>query len=215
MGPGPTGRRQSPGQEQAALVQDAWSLSRGGDDTGPASSSLLDSLAARAAAGDKAAFERIYHLLADDLYAFVRVQCHDETVAEDLVANTFLKAWRSAKRYRPGSEHFRQWIFAIARNEVRDHWRTSRSTVPISELDLEGPDPGGIQDGERLAARAVVAQALDVLTEEQRQVVVLRYFNNKSHAEIAAIMGKREGAVRALLLRAMRHMRKVMADAAP
>ncbi len=174
---------------------------------------VLDHLAARSATGDRSAFEQIYMLLADDLYGYLRGQCRDETVAEDLVANTFLKAWRSARRYRPGTNHFRPWIFAIARNELRDYWRKSEQTLPIIELDLADevpevhPDPAEVH--------RLVSVALASLTEDQRQVVVLRYFNEKSHEEIAALLGKREGAVRQMLLRALRRMRKVMADAAP
>lgn len=187
------------------------------DTSGARENAALDGLAARVAQGDKAAFEQIYLALADDLYTYVRAQCHNETVAEDIVANVFLKAWRSAKRYRTGTGRFRPWIFAIARNELRDYWRKHVPTQPIvgfeSTLPAESPEVDSPERGRE--ARALVDRALAVLTEEQRQVVVLRYFNHRSHEEIAKIMGKREGAVRALLLRALRHMRKVMVDAAP
>jgi RNA polymerase sigma-70 factor (ECF subfamily) len=174
----------------------------------------LDELAARAALGDRAAFERIYNLLVDDLYSYIRGQCRNETVAEDLVANVFLKAWRSAKGYRPSSHTFRRWIFTIARNEVRDFWRASQRTLPMVEFDISDerqPEP----ETDPVEVRRLVQQALATLTEEQRQVVVLRYFSNKSHEEIATILGKREGAVRAQLMRALRQMRKVMGDATP
>jgi len=174
----------------------------------------LDELAARAALGDRAAFERIYNLLVDDLYSYIRGQCRNETVAEDLVANVFLKAWRSAKGYRPSSHTFRRWIFTIARNEVRDFWRASQRTLPMVEFDISDerqPEP----ESDPVEVRRLVQQALATLTEEQRQVVVLRYFSNKSHEEIATILGKREGAVRAQLMRALRQMRKVMGDATP
>ncbi len=173
----------------------------------------LDRLALRAADGDRAAFELIYNTLVDDLYAYVRGQCRNETVAEDIVANVFLKAWRSAKSYRPGSRTFQSWMFTIARNEVRDYWRTSQRTLPMLDMDITDDDePAGLDPQE---AKLAVSRALASLTDDQRQVVVLRYFGNKSHEEIAAIMGKREGAVRALLMRALRQMRKVMGDAAP
>lgn len=174
----------------------------------------LDELAARAALGDRAAFERIYNLLVDDLYSYIRGQTRNETVAEDLVANVFLKAWRSAKGYRPSSHTFRRWIFTIARNEVRDYWRASQRTLPMVEFDISDerqPEP----ESDPAEVRRLVQQALATLTEEQRQVVVLRYFSNKSHEEIATILGKREGAVRAQLMRALRQMRKVMGDATP
>lgn len=193
-------------------MQESWPLSSVGSETRN-EAAILDHLAGRAALGERAAFEQIYNILADELYSYLRGQCHNETVAEDLLANTFLKAWRSARRYKTGTNQFRRWIFAIARNELRDHWRNNQRMLPIVELDLAQevedlqPDPGDV--------RRIVQQALSVLTEEQRQVVVLRYFSEKSHEEIAALLGKREGAVRQLLLRALRRMRKVMADAAP
>lgn len=186
---------------------------RGVRDTEARHAALLDQLAVRAASGDRAAFEQIYNLLVDDLYSYIRGQCRNDTVAEDLVANVFLKAWRSASSYRPGSSSFRRWIFTIARNELRDYWRTANRTLSMAGFDLteesadgSGPDPAD--------ARRLVDAALATLNEEQRQVVILRYFGNKSHEEIADILGKREGAVRAQLMRALRQMRKVMGNAA-
>ncbi len=173
----------------------------------------LDELAERAAQGDRSAFEAIYTILVDDLHTYVLGQCRNETVAEDIVANVFLKAWRSARSYRPGSGTFQGWMFTIARNEITDFWRTSQRTLPMLDLDITDEEDSwaGLDTTE---ARAVLHRAMESLTDDQRQVVVLRYFGNKSHEEIALIMGKREGAVRALLMRALRQMRKVIGHAA-
>jgi RNA polymerase sigma-70 factor (ECF subfamily) len=197
---------------EADRLQDSLPLTATVQDLEPREGAVLDVLAQRAAEGDTDAFEQIYNLLADELYSYICGQCHNETVAEDILANVFLKAWRSAHRYHAGSDRFRRWIFAIARNEVRDHWRTSQRTLPFLDYDItdESEPLGSGNDPEE--ARREVTKAMAILTEEQRQVVVLRYFSNKSHEEIAGIMGKREGAVRALLLRALRRMRKSMAD---
>lgn len=195
-------------------LHDSLALPRIQPDAQAEAAALLDSLATRAADGDRASFERIYHLLVDELYAYVRAQVQDDTVAEDLIANVFLKAWRSARRYRSGSDSFRRWIFGIARNEVRDHWRTNRRLIELHEHDVSDESDTMLQDDPD-GARRLVYRALAILTPDQRQVVVLRYFDNKSHEEIATILGKREGAVRALQLRALRRMRKVMDDAAP
>ena len=175
----------------------------------------LDRLAARAAGGEAGAFEQIYLLLVADLYIYVRGQCHNETVAEDVVSTVFLKGWRAAKNYRSGSDSYRRWIFTIARNEIRDHWRASQRTLPLLVQDFEDRSVG--QPTEELSpeARAQVVRALSLLTEDQRQVIVLRYYNGKNNEDIARIMGKREGAVRALQMRALRHMRRLMFDAAP
>jgi RNA polymerase sigma-70 factor (ECF subfamily) len=193
--------------------QDSLQLGVGGP-LDCADASVLDALAARAAKGDKPAFEQIYLGLVDEIYAYVHGQCREAATAEDIVANVFLRAWRSARTYRSGSQQFRQWIFTIARNELADHWRSQPPTLPL--LDLDFPDVHEIEESiDPQVARAEALRALAVLTRDQQQVVVLRYFGNKTHREIALILGKREGAVRALLVRALRQMRKVMADAAP
>ena len=177
-----------------------------------ADDAALDALAVRTAAGDKAAFEMIYERTNDELFRFVRGLCGNETVAEDLVANTYMRAWRSARRYRGGSKSYRQWLFRIARNQVIDFWKANQSTVPIATMDFASPDDSGTE----IAADEVrwqVARLLATLTHSQREVVTLRYINNKSHEEIASLLGKRPGAVRSQLLRALRHMRKVMNNA--
>lgn len=173
----------------------------------------FDALAARVALGDKVAFEVIYNALVDDLYNYARGQCRDANAAEDVVANVFLNAWRSAHTFRPGHQRYRRWLFTIARNEIRDYWRTLPDTLP-----LVGPEPVDStyeSEPERAPEPRWLTEALAALTIDQREVVVLRYFNDKTNDEIAAIMGKRAGAIRALHTRALGRIRKVMQNASP
>jgi RNA polymerase sigma-70 factor (ECF subfamily) len=171
----------------------------------------LDRLAVLAGQGDRAAFNDIYLYLVDDLFRFVRGQTGDDTEAEDILADVFLKAWRGVPRYRAGSGKFRPWIFAIARNEVRRYWRSRPQGIePLTDDVIDDPDEPG-NDPE--LTRRFIFEALSVLTDEQREVVVLRFFGEHDHAAIARTLGKREGAVRALLLRALRRMRREMAHA--
>lgn len=172
---------------------------------------VLDELAARVAAGDRQAFDELYSRMVDDVYAYVRGQCRNDAEAEDIIANVFLKAWRSIRSYRAGSGQFRRWFYAIARNEVKRSW-AQRKREPLPLVD-DVPHPVSGSSGVDIPTRDLLHRALLVLTPEQRDVVVLRFYGGKSHHEIAAILGKREGAVRALLLRALRTMRKAMDDA--
>jgi len=172
----------------------------------------LDELAARVASGDRAAFDDLYTRTVDEVYAFVRGQCRNDAEAEDIIANVFLRVWRSARSYRVGSGQFRRWLFAIARNEVKRAWaQRKREAAPLPEEIAEAE---ANRPGLDIPTRDLLHRAMLVLTPEQRDVVVLRYYGGKSHQEIAAILGKREGAVRALLLRALRKMRKAIDDAA-
>jgi RNA polymerase sigma-70 factor (ECF subfamily) len=146
----------------------------------------------------------------DHLYGYVRGHVRSDDAAEDVVAQVFLNAWRSIRRYRTGSGMLRRWMVGIARNEVRDYWK--QAAVPVAplpaELPMEPPDVENPEEWHRL-----VTEALAVLTPEQRDVVVLRYFQNLPFAAIATILNKREGAVRATLFRALRRMKKVISDA--
>jgi RNA polymerase sigma-70 factor (ECF subfamily) len=175
---------------------------------------VLDSLAQRAARGDKAAFGTIFEQTSGELYRFARGLSGNDSVAEDIVAATYLRAWQSAKSYRVGSNNYHRWLLGIARNQIYDDFRTKHQTVPISEMDFAAPE---VSDREITASevRHELDRLLATITPDQREVVVLRYIDNKSHEEIGKLLGKRAGAVRAQLLRALRHMRTVVRDAAP
>ena len=192
-------------------MQDAFSLRE--KLSGASEATRLDVLARLVAAGDQAAFESIYLETVDGIFGYVRGQCRNAATAEDLVANVYLKAWKSAASYRQGSNNYRKWLFTIARNELVDHWRRDRQWSPLDDLNL----PDHAEETQPMPGHedaSAIAEALTRLNAEQREVVVLRFFNELSHAEIAQILGKREGAVRAQLLRALRQMRKAMHHAA-
>ncbi len=173
----------------------------------------LDELAARVAEGDRESFNALYTATVNEVYRYLRSQSGNETVAEDLAANVFLKAWKSAASYRTGSKSYRRWLFAIAKNELVDYWRQARHSIPVDGMEIADESLGAAFDGPGVD-RGRVNRALLALTAEQREVVVLRFFSELSHAEIGKVLGKREGAVRAQLLRALRQMRKVLNNAA-
>ena len=163
-------------------------------------------LAAEAAGGDKRAFGILYGLLVHDVWTFLRSRCDNDAICEDLVAGVFLKAWDKASSQRTGSANYRAWVFAIARNELRDHWRREKRDADLTammaavELCQSEPRANGLET-EALAA------ALSKLTEDQRDVVMLRLLAELSSQEVSRMLGKSEGAVRALQFRAMQSMK--------
>lgn len=194
------------------LVQDT--LTRKDSGAVGAEGGGLDELAAQVALGLRPAFEQIYFLLIDDLYAYARSHTSDDSSAEDVVATVFLKAWQYGPRYRAGTGSYRRWIFGIARNEVRNFWRAERrSQVLERQLESMAMEMPGMP--ELPINEAAIRGALDRLTNDQRDVVTLRYFGGKTHREIAEIMGKGEGSVRALQHRALRQLRKAVSESEP
>lgn len=192
------------------MAQDTLAL--GDLEAGSAETGALDQLAAEVALGIRRAFEQIYFLLIDDVYAYARSHTSDDSSAEDVVATVFMKAWQYGPRYRAGTGSYRRWIFGIARNEVRNFWRAERKSQVIEQqLERFAVEISEVPQDE--IDEAAIRAALERLTGDQRDVVTLRYFGGKTHREIAEILGKGEGSVRSLQHRALRQLRKAVLDA--
>ena len=134
---------------------------------------------------------------------------HRET-AEDLAQQVFLRAWQAIPRYEQRGAPFKAWLYRMARNQVIDHFRTQR---PTSDLEgIEVAEPAEAED--RVLAAELhgrLRRALDRLTPDHREVLVLRFLMEKSAAEIGQIMNRKEVTVRGLQMRALRALRKEIA----
>jgi RNA polymerase sigma-70 factor (ECF subfamily) len=169
-------------------------------------------LLARAQAYDAAALSELYHRHADALFRYIFVRVRDRPTAEDLVGDVFVKALEDLPFYRDMGRPFEAWLYTIARARVIDYYRRQnvRRTTVLNErlaatTEAE-PDQLVIErDGVRRALEAV-----ERLTEEQRQVVSLRFYVGRSIAEVAALMGKTEGSVKALQHRALASLRRLL-----
>lgn len=167
-------------------------------------------------AGDPAAFQRLFRLLAPSVLAFFRRTVGDGSAAEDLVQTTFLKlhgargSWRSGERLRP-------WLFTIAARVRVDWLRRNGRRGDEEELDaevLEDPNPAGQPGALALEKEraALVRRALERLPEPQRAVVHLHRFEGLGFAEIGKALGITEGAAKLRAFRAYAQLRTLLAD---
>lgn len=168
----------------------------------------IDALAERAARGDVQAFHGIYEQLAPRLHRFVLVRVRDQADCDDLVQRIFLKMIEALPRYESRGIPFAAWAFRLARNTVIDFERTRRAHEPLDAIvdrpsEAAGPDALAELEQERAAVRAAIA----TLTPDQQDVVTYRFFAGLRPAEIAALMNRREGSVRALQFRAIEALR--------
>lgn len=166
-----------------------------------------------AQAGDAGAFGDLYDAHYDKVYRylFYHLPGHQRDLAEDLVQEVFIKAMDALPSYTFRGIPFAAWLVRIARNHLIDQTRRNakREEVPIDDLPLAGSDdPEAIYQFQ--ASRSELIRALETLTPEQRDVVVLRIVEDMSIAETAQIMDKTEMAIKAMQARALKALRRAL-----
>lgn len=176
----------------------------------------FDAILAAAREGDQRAWTRLYDSLAGGLKAYARMRGADD--ADDIVGETFLQLARNLTKFDGTEQGFRSWAFTIAHHRIIDE-RRRRSRRPAHlELAALPDDPSTPATAEDDALEALELKAamhlLDELTEEQRDVVLMRVLAGMSVAQVAHALGRSSGGVRALQHRAMRALREKFGDEA-
>jgi len=158
-----------------------------------------------AAQADPARFVELYDRYVDRVYAFVSRRTHDRAAAEDITSEVFEQALTHLRRFEWRGVPFVAWLFRIASNAMADRWRQDARDSHDPPADV--PDTGELEELER---RVMVFQLVDRLPDAQRQVIQMRFVEEKTIREIAAALGRSEGAVKQLQLRALENLRKRM-----
>ncbi len=164
----------------------------------------------QAKAGDAQAFGKLYDASVDRVYRFLFFRVNDTQTAEDLCSLVFLKAWENLHRFQPRGP-FLAWLYSIARNTVIDHYRTHKQTVSLDEAaPLAAPNARPDDTVDLHFEIGALRAAMQHLTAEQREVLTLKFMAEYDTAQIARHMRKTEGAIRALQMRALQALARVM-----
>ena len=167
-------------------------------------------LVRRATSGDSEAFAQLYDAYVARVYRYIYFRVTDDAATEDLTSQVFLKAWESLDRYEMGSSPFVAWLYTIARNLVIDYYRTKKESVPLEDIHTLTNNETPVEEVEARFDLQAMRDALQFLTDDQQQVLILKFIAGLPNENIARIMNKREGAVRALQMRALQTMAKFM-----
>ena len=167
-------------------------------------------LVRRAADGDKKALEALYSRYVDSVYRFMYYRTGDRAVAEDLTADVFAAMLKAIPRYQERGIPFGAWLFRIARAQWVDYQRREerRNTVPLYEDAFS--EPALRPSPEEILSHVYFASLLRHLTEEQQEVVLLRFVGGLSHKEIAEVIGSNPDAVKAKVYRAVQRLREIL-----
>lgn len=157
-------------------------------------------------AGDPAALEGAFRAWSGLVHGFCRKAVGPDD-ADDLTQQVFVAAWRSRDGFDPDRGVVPAWLIGIARNVVAGHWRSARRVAtPVGSIDADQPDPTSPTD--HLADRMMVAAALDVLTEPQRDTLRLAFHDELSQTEIAERLNLPLGTVKSHQRRGLHRLRE-------
>ena len=162
--------------------------------------------------GDRDAFRFLVEQYKDVLHGTAYLMTHDRALAEEQVQEAFLSAWQGIRGFQRGRP-FKPWLVRILVNSVLAQRRRRQvATAPLDD-SAAGPDEAGPDElVEALEDRETVRKALDRLSPEHRQVLVLRYFADLTVPQVAQSIKVREGTVKSRLHRALGQLREQLAQ---
>ncbi len=169
----------------------------------------------RAKEYDPEAFAEIYKRYYQSIFNYIYYRVSDTTIAEDLCHEVFLRALEAIQSFTFQGVPFSAWLYRIAGNLVIDHYRRQPPQPEISLEDTNRPlvaddNPGAAL--ERHFTHQELRQALRQLTDDQQQVIILKFVDGLSNSEVAQILGKTEGAVKSLQHRALASLGRLMGE---
>jgi RNA polymerase sigma-70 factor, ECF subfamily len=148
--------------------------------------------------------EALYELYANQIYGLGVHLLRDAGQAEDLVQETFVRLWRSARRYDPGRGSVRTFVFTLARRAAVDMWRRRGASGSRELPELEAEGAAGDDAFEHLLLRLAVGEALTRLSPAQREVLELSYREDLTQSQIAERLGIPLGTVKTRTMHALR-----------
>ena len=177
---------------------------------------LTATRARRARLDEESALRDAYRLHGAELYRFALRALRDPGAAEEVVQDTFLRAWRAAERFDPDVGSLRVWLFAIARNLTRDALR-ARAVRPWGRVAQDdgmqaAPDPSATDEIDRVLSAWVLEEAFRTISDEHRHAVVEVHFRGRTPAEVAVEAAVPAATIRTRLYYGLRALRSAMQD---
>ena len=211
---------------QLSLAGDAGAVSgappggaaRGGFAPGEAPQDFerISALVELAQRGDAEAFGMLYERYVDLVYRYVYVRVGSSHLAEDLTSETFVRALRRMDSFSWQGRDIAAWFITIARNLITDNAKSARFRMEVSTADMLDADRRADAAPEEEVLQRLrdsrLLEAVQNLKPEQAECVVLRFLQGLTLAETAKVLGKSEGAVKQLQLRAVRALHRELAD---
>jgi len=162
--------------------------------------------------GDSEAFGHLYEMYFTPVYRYIYLRLKNKEIANDLTQNVFLKIFQSVVRWQERNTSPLAYFFTVARNTVIDYYKKKK------EIKIENPEqvlnqlPDEAFNAEELLEKKDVSEtvyrAIHCLTDDQQEVIIMKFINELSNIEIAETLGKTEEAIRQIQSRALQMLRE-------
>ncbi len=170
---------------------------------------------AGAAQADLSSLANLYDCYYGRVYNYIRYRCDDPDTADDLTAQVFERLLGNLHKYSPERGLFEPWLFAIVRNIVSDHFRSQKriSWLPWEVIDRQPARESSLEERViQRQAHAALSNALQQLTEKERDLLGLKFAGGLNNRQIASMVGMSESNVGVTLYRAINHLRTLLGE---
>jgi RNA polymerase sigma-70 factor (ECF subfamily) len=155
-------------------------------------------------------FGGLYDKYVKRIYSFIYYKTHHKETAEDLTSQTFAKALNKLSDFNEEKGSFSSWIYAIARNNVIDFYRTKKNNVNVDDIWDLADDTDIERDIDAIQKLGKVKRYLKDLKPDQREIMLLRVWGDHPYREIAQIMGMTENNCKVIFSRTIKRLREEM-----
>ncbi len=166
----------------------------------------------KAQRGDRQALAALHDRHYQAVFTYFSLRLDDPALVEDLTADVFVRMVRKLGAFRTGRRPLLAWLYTIARNRLTDYYREQKKEaghLPLREALIAAQDSPQ-REAERHLAADCLRRALRYLTEEQRLVILGKFIEDRSNADVASLLQKTEGAVKSLQHRALAALRRAI-----
>jgi RNA polymerase sigma-70 factor (ECF subfamily) len=165
----------------------------------------------RSVEGESSAFGSLYDRYLPKIYRFVFFKVGHREEAEDLTQQIFMSAWENISAFQEQGLPISSWLYKIARNRVIDHYRTKKTHVPLDVVPEEVAQLAEeLEETDKKLLLERIYSSLHKLTDDQQEIIVLRFIEELTNREIADVLEKNEIAVRVLQHRAIKNLKKIL-----
>jgi len=163
--------------------------------------------------GEAQAFGLLYDHYQPQIYRFIYLKVSHREEAEDLTHQVFLKSWENITDYESYGFPFSSWLYRIARNQTIDYYRTKKSNIgleSIAETKASEDEEIILESIDASFDIQKIKEAVKLLSDDQQNVIILRFIEDLSPKETAEIMEKTEGAIKILQHRAIKKLKEIL-----